>query len=68
MTPINSPFLKVQVEGTTMLINMKYIVSAHFKSTAFVELKMVNGDAIKVPAYDRLFDHIQQQHQPLGNY
>jgi hypothetical protein len=62
----NSPFLQMQIQGHSWLINADYIVSAQFKGTVAVVLKMVNGDTIEVPYHQELMTQIKQRHQSLN--
>jgi mevalonate pyrophosphate decarboxylase len=58
MAESKPPFIKVEVDGHEMLINVNHIVSAHFKGKVHVVLTMVAGPTIKIPFSEQLLDQI----------
>lgn len=57
-----SPFLKMEIAGTTRLINSNHIVTVNFKGTSTVDIKLITGEVIEVPHTHNLLQRIQQQH------
>ncbi|HTQ26539.1 MAG TPA: hypothetical protein VMI35_00350 [Puia sp.] len=57
---ISSKFLKLQMDGITVLINKSHVVTVRFKGTSNTELKMSNGEIINLVTGDNLISHLEQ--------
>jgi hypothetical protein len=64
MNPLDfkPPFIKVEIDGSSALINTNHIAWAHFKSTATTTLHMTNGEVIEVKHHSNMMQWIRQQY------
>jgi hypothetical protein len=52
-------FIKVDMQGTPVLINKSHIVIAKFGNTEITKIQLTNGETIEVTHTPQLFKEIQ---------
>jgi hypothetical protein len=52
-------FIKVDMQGTPVLINKSHIVIAKFGSTSVTKIQLITGETVEVTHTPRLFQEMQ---------
>ncbi len=52
-------FIKVDMQGTPVLINKSHIVIAKFGSTSVTKIQLITGETVEVMHTPRLFQEMQ---------
>ena len=52
-------FIKVDMQGTAVLINKSHILVARFGNTSVVKIQLISGETLEVTHTPQLFKEIQ---------